>query len=276
MSEYRRHRNVTALLTLALAAFLALTVPAQAQEEFPKFTAPVVDAAGVVPDEQEQRINDQLNDYQRASGNQIAVAIVKTTGNQPLENYSIDLAREWGVGKADEDNGVLLLIAYDDRRLRIEVGSGLEDELTDLESGRIIREHITPLMREADVAGAISAGTLAIQQAIGGELAPQPDEDEDGGRGSPVGLVSLLPLLIIFGALGSFFRRRGRGGRRGRGDRGLGWEAMLIPILLGSGWGRRGGGDFGGGGFGGGDFGGGGFGGGGGGGFSGGGASGGW
>ena len=124
-----------------MGAALAALLPTVAlgQDGFPDFTAPVVDQARVVPDDVEQRVGAGLQDYQRRSGNQVAVAVVRTTGRRSLEDYSIDLAREWGVGTKDKDNGVLLLIAYDDRKLRIEVGRGLEGTLTDLESGRIIR-----------------------------------------------------------------------------------------------------------------------------------------
>src|SRR5207248_6577093 len=84
-----------------------------------------------------------------------------------VEDYSIDLARSWGVGQKGKDNGVLLLIAYDDHKLRIEVGRGLEGTLTDLQSGRIIREELTPRLRAGDVGGAIEAGTTAIRAALG-------------------------------------------------------------------------------------------------------------
>lgn len=75
-------------------------------------------------------------DYQTRSGNQIVVAVVKTTGDQSIENYTIDLARSWGVGQNGKDNGIVLVIANNDRKVRIEVGRGLEGDLTDLQSGR--------------------------------------------------------------------------------------------------------------------------------------------
>ena len=223
-----------------------------AATSFPKFTAPVVDAAGVV-------LDAALNDYQQRSGNQIAVAVVKTTGKQSLEDYSIDLAREWGVGQKGKDNGVLLLIAYDDHKVRIEVGRGLEGTLTDLESGRIISEQLVPRLRDDDVGGAIVAGTDSIRHVLGdttvGEPRPVAAPEREPEQPAPFApLAFLLPVGFIF--LG--FLLAGRGRRR-RGFFGF-------PIF----WG---GGGWGGGGFGGG---GGGFGGGGGGGFGGGGASGGW
>jgi uncharacterized protein len=260
---------------------------------FPKFTAPVVDAAGVVPDDAEQRVDAQLNDYQQRSGNQIAVAVVKTTGDQSLEDYSIDLAREWGVGTKGKDNGVLLLIAYDDRMLRIEVGRGLEGDLTDLESGHI-RDDMISFMREGDVGGAITVGTQEIRRALGDTQSlpaePPPPSDDTGRRSSGNWLwVAPFFLLPFFGRM---FRNRtarstvfwGGGNvhddsrrdakrrkRRREADHDWLGTAILAGLLLGGGRNR--------GGFGGGDFGGGGggdFGGGGGGDFGGGGASGGW
>ena len=250
-----------------LAAALVLTAPfvAHAAEKFPKFTAPVVDAAGVVPDDAEQRVDAELNDYQSRTGNQIAVAVVKTTGSTALEDYSIDLARAWGVGQKGKDNGVLLLIAYDDHKLRIEVGRGLEGQLTDLQSGRIIRDDMTPRLRAGDVGGAIEIGTQDIRRELGdtsvGTPAPPPPEPEPSRPSFNFGWLFPLAFFLLF-ALGGL-------GRRGRRRR-WGW---ITPIFWGGGWGSGGG--FGGGGFGGGG-GGGGFGGGGGGGFGGGGASGGW
>ena len=92
----------------------------------PEFTAPVVDSIGRVSAEVETQINSELISFQQSGGPQIAVAVVDTTGNASLENYSIDLARSWGIGDKEKDNGVLILIALEDRSLRIEVGSGVE------------------------------------------------------------------------------------------------------------------------------------------------------
>jgi uncharacterized protein len=248
-------------LAAAMVAVVVVAAPAHAKEKFPKFTAPVVDAAGLVPDQIEQEVDRELIDYQNRSSNQIAVAVIKTTGNASLENYTIDLAREWGVGKKGKDNGVLLLIAYDDHKVRIEVGRGLEGDLTDIQSGHIIRERLIPLLRDGDVGGAVAQGTQAIRAELGdtevGPLPPpvaEPVNEQPRGN-TPGWLFLLFPAAI---ALFSVFGR-GRGRRHG-----WGW----MPIY----WG---GGGWGGGGFGGGG-GGGGFGGGGGGGFGGGGASGGW
>jgi uncharacterized protein len=255
-----------AAVAIGVVALVVAADPATAAP--PKFSAPVVDQAGVVTDSVERSVSAELEDYQRRSGNQIAVAVVATTGDTSLEDYSIDLARSWGVGTKGKDNGVLVLIANDDHRLRIEVGRGLEGDLTDLESGQIIRDEMTPRLKAGDVDGAVQVGTDAIRRALGDDLAAappvtQPTDDRRGG-GIPGSLIVVA--LLLFSTIGGGFGRR----RRSR------WAGPLIfGSMMGGlgGFGRRGGGF--GGGFGGGGFGGG-FGGGGGGGFGGGGASGSW
>ena len=295
------NRRLAAAVTVA-AAVLAPT--AIAQERFPEFTNYIVDEADVVPDDVEQRLNAELEDYERRSKNEIAVAVIDTVGDRSLEDYTIDLAREWKVGGGAADDGVLFLVAYDDRRLRIEVDRDLEGDLTDLESGRIIRDHVAPRMREGDVGGAIEVGVNEIRRALGdtevGEAPPpvaQPSDDDGSG---PSGIGRALPFLLIlplvlgwrsrmlrartspvFWGGGSSARSRRKYDRRARrrdddDDGGGLLGAVLLGSLL-SGGGRGGGwggGGFGGGGDDGGGFGG--FGGEGGGDFGGGGASGDW
>jgi uncharacterized protein len=248
---------MTRRFALATVALLAIAA-------FPKFTAPVVDEADALSETTEQALNAALESFQQRTGHQLAVAVIETTGDDSLEEYSIDLAREWGVGDEDDDDGVLLLIAVDDRELRIEVGRGLEGDLTDSQAGRIIREQITPRFRSGDYDGGVTAGVDAIRAQLGDTeaVAPQPITDQPPAEESwwPLLAFGLFMAFMVFGGIAGGRRRRGFG--------------MGGPIIWGGGFGGGGGGfGGGGGGFGGG---GGGFGGGGGGGFGGGGASGGW
>lgn len=252
------------LVVAALALVPLVGSSAAHAADFPRFSSPVVDAAEVVPVQIEERVNAALLDYQERSGNQLAVAVVETTGRQSIEDYAIDLAREWGVGSEEGDDGVVLVIAVTDREVRIEVGQGLEGDLTDLESGRIIREHLLPRLRSGDYGGAIEAGTVELRRALGDDVdAAPPASGQPGaepappGGGFPIGLL-LFGGFLLFSVLGGAGNRR-RSRRWGVGG----------PIIWGGGFGGGSGGG-GGGGFGGG------FGGGGGGGFSGGGASGRW
>lgn len=259
-------RRGIAALALVAAAWTA-AAPAGAQErDYPEFTAPVVDTAEVVGFDVEQRIIAELQSYQDRSTNQIAVAVVPTTGNQSIEDYANDLFEAWNPGTAEADNGVLLVVAVEDRELRIEVGSGLEGDLTDVEANRIIQDHMVSRLREGDYGAAIEVGTEEIRRALGDDQVGAPPTTAAPAADQPSGGGSIFPLL--FGAFALFsLLGGGIGGRRRRRRWGIGG-----PIIWGGGFG---GGGFGGGGFGGGGFGGG-FGGGGGGGSSGGGASGGW
>ena len=244
---------------LAIAFLVVAVAPTASAQDFPEFTNHVVDDAGVVPDDAEAAINAELADYQRRSTNQISVAVLETYGDNSLEDYTNDLFEAWGVGDKDKDNGVLLLIAMEERDIRIETGFGAEGDLTDLESGRIVRNVIAPRMRQGDVGAAVLEGTREMRRAMGDEdvgAPPEPIVDDDGGGGSGRGIGSLFWIIpfLVFGPLSAIGRRAGR--RRG-------W---IVPVIWGGGGGFGGRGGFGGGGFGGG----------GGGGSGGGGASGGW
>ena len=226
----------------------------------PEFTAPIVDSIGRVSPEVETQMISELTTFLQTGGPQIAVAVVDTTGNASIENYSRDLARSWGIGDNEKDNGVLMLIALKDRDLRIEVGSGVEGELTDVTAGRIVDTIMVPRLRVNDVDGAVRDGARAVIQVWRGEgIAPQPivpntPATESTTQQSPFGIALFFGLILLFLALAVSGKIRGGG--------------LLGPF---------GGGTIYGGGFGGGGGGfGGGFGGGGGGDFSGGGASGSW
>ena len=230
----------------------------------PEFTAPVVDAIERVSPAVETQINSELTSFQQTGGPQIAVAVVDTTGNATLENYSIDLARSWGIGDKEKDNGVLVLIALTDRALRIEVGSGVEGELTDITAAGIVDSVMLPRLRANDVDGAVRDGARAVMQVWRGEnivsepIAPSTPATEQTQAQSIFSIILFFGLIILFITIAAAGKKRGVG--------------VLGPFGAGTIYG----GGFGGhrGGFGGGGFGG--FGGGGGGGFSGGGASGSW
>jgi len=295
-------RPLLAGVTLALAA-LAAGAPAPAQDllPVPPLTARVTDTTGTLDSAQRAALEAKLEALEREKGAQVAVLLVPTTGPEDIAQYSIRVADAWKLGRAQPDDGVLLLVAKDDRRLRIEVGYGLEGALPDAIASRIIRETITPHFRQNDYYGGIDAGVDQILAVVRGEELPPPDERWQGTDAVSRGL-DLLPFLlfgVLFasGILRSIFGR-GIGSLLTGGVTGglvylvasalgiaiaVGIGAWLLSLLLASlgggnwssgprhgGWGGGWGGSSGGGGFGGGGFRGGG------GGFGGGGASGRW
>jgi len=294
-----------ALLLAALAFGSAAVQPAAAQDglqPIPAYDSPVVDTAGLLQPDERARLVARLMDLQTRKGSQVAVLIVPTTQPEEIEQYSIRVADAWKTGRKGVDDGAILLIAQQDRRMRIEVGRGLEGALTDLVSNRVIDETIRPAFRAGEFGAGIEAGVDRVIGVIDGEELPPPDprwsdgkRSGDGLSGSPRVFVVLLALicgiaLLISAALGRLPQSLSTGGTFGIAALVL-WgslaTAMLVAlfgIIVGMGsranrgnyysQGPWGGGGFGGGG--GGGFGGGGFGGGGGGGFGGGGASGGW
>ena len=249
-------------LTLALFGVILLGCSSPAAS-LPEFTAPVVDSIGRVSAEVETQISSELISFQQSGGPQIAVAVVDTIGNATPENYSIDLARSWGIGDKEKDNGILLLIALTDRTLRIEVGSGVEGELTDVTAGRIVDSVMLPRLRANDVDGAVRDGARAVMQVWRGENVVLEPTVPSNTITEVTPQQSIFGIILFFGLILMFVTLAVRGKRNGGG--------MLGPFgagtLYGGGFGNHRGGF--GGGFGG-------FGGGGGGGFSGGGAGGSW
>lgn len=248
-------RSATLLLILVTGA-----VQAQSTPEFPALTGRVVDEAGMLDQQTEAMLSQMSEAHEQASGEQVVVVTVPNLQGYPIEDYGYQLGRHWGIGQEGEDNGALLLISEEDRKVRIEVGYGLEGRLTDAQASTIINGIITPAFRQGDFAGGIRAGTAAMIQVLGGEPLAQPTPRSRAAAAerpnAPLASVFFLIMMAVVYFLGG-------GNGRGRG-RGRGGAAFLGGALLGAGLGRGGGG-FGGGGFGGG-----------GGGFGGGGASGGW
>jgi uncharacterized protein len=251
-------RPIVRLAAATLAA-LAVVMPLAAQDDLPSNDGWVTDLAGMLTPQQEQSLESLMESYRLGSGHEVALLTVPDLGGRSLERYALEVARSWGIGAKDTNAGALLFVAQRERKIRIEVGRGLEGTLTDSISGRIIRDVIAPRFKQGDYYAGLRGGIEAIHAAAGGDYAELPAERK-GRKRKRFGILPLL-FLIVFVVL-----RLLRGGRGGRGGGVLPW------LILGSMGGRRSSGGFGGGYSGGGGFGG--FGGGGG--FSGGGASGGW
>lgn len=239
----------------------------------------MLDQANVIPPDQEAALDQRLQAYNAATGRAVIVATVNSLDGLPVEGYAQELAEAWGIGGKDTEEGVLLLIAPTERKLRIHAAQGVQERLTDALSGRIIRDIITPRFKADDYGGGISAGVDAIIAQLDRSPADAKAVAEAAAaarrdRGNdPASLHSVVFWVILIVFFGFVFGRRGRGGsyRRSGIDPGI----VLWGVSEAA---RHWGGGSGGGGFGGGGDSGGGFGGfgGGGGGFDGGGASGSW
>jgi uncharacterized protein len=287
-------------LALAVCAALLAGAGALAQDlqPIPPLRARVTDLTGTLNASEQAALEQKLAAFEARKGSQIAVLIVATTQPEAIEQYSIRVAEAWKLGRERSDDGAILLVAKDDRALRIEVGYGLEGALTDALSNRIIDEAIVPRFRAGDFAGGVNAGVDRMLAVIDGEPLPEPEAPRFATR-LPGAIERYLPMALFAVPLAGSVLRAIFGGIlgplvAGAVMFGIGWIATgslgvaLFLALAGALFaalagrrsrrfrrGRHGG--FGGipGGFGGGGFGGGGFSGGGGG-FGGGGASGRW
>ncbi|WP_380783819.1 TPM domain-containing protein [Sphingomonas sp. R86520] len=281
---------------LLLAFAVLLGSNAASAQTFPKFTGFVVDAANVIPPEQEAALTKRLDDLQKTTGNQLVVATVPDLEGYPIEDYGNRLIRSWGVGLKDANNGAILLVAPNDRKVRIEVGYGLEPVLTDAFSSVVINQQVLPRFKAGDMAGGIVAGANAVAEqlalpdaearakvtAAAAEYDETHRQSSSGGGGVPIGLI-FFGIVLAAIVIPMLSRRAGGkrytdGGSRGRGSGALPIVLWSIADAMTRGGGSGGGGWSGGGGDsgGGGGWGGGGFGGGGGGSGGGGGASGSW
>ncbi|MHB8871463.1 MAG: TPM domain-containing protein [Candidatus Doudnabacteria bacterium] len=129
----------------------------------------VNDFAGIFSAEQKQNLETKLSAYEKQSTNEVSVVTVKNLGGDYIENYAVELFKDFGIGKKDKNNGLLLLIALEDREMRIEIGYGLEGELTDAQSASIIRNVLTPAFQKGDYYGGVNEATDLIIKKLSGE-----------------------------------------------------------------------------------------------------------
>jgi len=233
---------------LALAFLCATAAPALAAPTFPSLTGRVVDDAHMLSDGTKAQLTQKLEDLENRTSRQLVVVTLPALQGYEIEDYGYQLGRAWGIGQKKLNNGVLFIIAPDERKVRIEVGYGLEPILTDALSSVILQEKVLPRFRDGDMEAGVVAGTNAIVEQL---LLDAPaakarvaaaEKQVSQPQFNPVILIFIA--FIIFSIFGRIFGRR----RSGLGA--LPW------IILGSGMGRggwgSGGGGFGGGGFGGG------------------------
>ena len=183
-------------LGAVLAAFLLLVVPLSAfAQSLPALTGRVVDNAGIIDASTEAGLVARLEAFEQRSSDQIVVATIQNLGGEAIEPYANRLFRAWGLGQAGEDNGILLLVAVDDRSMRIEVGYGLEGTLTDLHSKLIIENTMVPAFRAGDFSGGISRAVDDMIMVLEGNAAELEARAERNQQSDP--FIPLLPLLFI-------------------------------------------------------------------------------
>jgi uncharacterized protein len=178
------------LLCWACAAFADVAVP--------PLSGRVVDQTGTLSSSDVASLTQTIRSFELRKGSQVAVLIVPTTAPETIEQYSLRVAEAWKIGRKKIDDGALLVVAKDDRKLRIEVGYGLEGALTDVTSKRIIDEIITPRFRSGDFAGGISAGIDRIIRVIDGEKLPAPEPRQRQSSGVLSHIDPFNP-FVIFG-----------------------------------------------------------------------------
>jgi uncharacterized protein len=227
------------LAVLPLLFLVAIASVQAAEPEFPPLTGRVNDRAGLLSERDQRELEAALARFERETTHQIVVVTVESLQGLPIEEYGYQLGRHWGIGQKGKDNGALLIVAPEEREVRIEVGYGLEGELTDAQSRTIIESRILPHFREGDFAGGIRAGVAAMIETLGGSYDPAlaPVQVRERERApSPFPLAIALPIIMII-VLNLLFSRRQRGRFRGYGP----------PIVLPGDWGGRSGGFSGGG-----------------------------
>lgn len=264
---YRKASFLVLFLFVCGCVFGQFQIPDKPKEE-----TSVYDYIKLLPDKQRRALEQKLIRYSDSTSTQIVVAIISSTEGENINYLGAQWGQKWGIGQADKDNGVLVLLARDDRRIAINTGYGTEGNLTDAMSKRIIENIILPQFKQENYYGGLNDGADALFQVLTGQFDENRTFDESGG-GFP--FRSILPVIIFFVILIILSRKNRRGGGKSGGRRSGGfsiWDMIILSNMGRSsgsgGFGSGGGGGFGsGGGFSGG-FGGGGFGGGG--------ASGGW
>jgi len=199
---------------------LALDVPA--------LTGRIVDLARVLPAQDADQLAAQLKAHEEKTGNQVAVLILPSLEGEPLEEYSHRVATMWKLGQKGTDNGVLLLIALKERKLRIEVGYGLEGTLTDLRSAHIIRNEIVPHFKAGDIPAGVRAGTQAILETIEGTYQAKESPADRTRPGQESSAFQYIVIGIIVGFLAGIVLSQGL--RRARALLGAGLTFMVAQL----------------------------------------------
>jgi uncharacterized protein len=190
---------------IRLLFVLLFAASAWADVAVPPLKGRVTDLTGTLKTEQVASLEQLLQSFEARKGSQIAVLMVPTTAPETIEQYALRVAEQWKIGRKKVDDGAILVVAKDDRALRIEVGYGLEGALNDATANRIIREVIVPRFREGDFFGGISAGVDRMIRVIDGEPLPAPAK---AAPPADEGVLQILPVLLILALVAGAILRR--------------------------------------------------------------------
>ena len=201
-------------LTIAAAMLAAAGFARASEPRFPALTGRVIDQAGILSPATKNQIETMSAEHERTTGEQIVVVTVASLQGYPIEQFGYQLGRHWGIGQKGRNNGAILLVAPSDRKVRIEVGYGLEGTLTDAQSRIIIEQSILPQFRRGDFNAGILNGVEAMIQVLGGNpLSTETSPNRVYSRAAPMpASVIALWFLLFFGLWGlsllSWFRHR--------------------------------------------------------------------
>lgn len=238
--------------TLGLGLLLWLFIATAQALTFPTLSGRVVDDGHLLDPATQQQLSQTLAAHEKATGEQVVVVTVPDLQGATIEDFGYQLGRAWGIGQKDQNNGALLIVARDDRKLRIEVGYGLEDRLTDAQSSVIINQIITPAFKTGNFSQGISEGVAAMLQVLGGDPLAEASYASGQGDGSdfvaehPGVVLLLFVLFVLVVAACQFYGICNAGG--GGGSRSGGFGGGGFGGGGGGGGFRGGGGSFGGGG----------------------------
>lgn len=186
------------LLYVALLVLLVPIASGQSVRDVPELQARVTDTTGALGADVVADLEQRLAELETSTGAQVAVLVVDSTSPEPIESYAIRVVERWQLGRENFDDGVLVLVALEDRAVRLEIGYGLEGAIPDAFAKRIIEEQMIPRFREGDYGFGITAGIDSVAALVRDEGLPPPQPGSDDG---PVDLFSLLPVILVITVL---------------------------------------------------------------------------
>jgi len=222
-------RQINLLFTIII--FIGYTSSfAQELQQIPELKSPVTDLTNTLSGNQIKNIESDILGFQKETGSQVGVLIVATTEPEAIEQYSIRVVEQWKLGREGIDDGVLLIVAKNDRKMRIEVGFGLEGAIPDAYAKRVIEQIIKPEFRSGDFYHGIAKGVAALEDLIRGEELPEPTHATQSSEQNSISkyLNGLFPILIIVVAIGNFALKKVLGKKAG--------SIVFAIIVLIAGW----------------------------------------